>query len=97
MTTRSEIENTLSLIRGWASDRNLLDGSTPGKQMKKLLEEVGELAEAIDGINEANARIEELRAAKKNGKEVLYQFKQRELWLEKFKDAIGDCSVDLLS
>jgi NTP pyrophosphatase (non-canonical NTP hydrolase) len=34
-------------VEQWASDRNLIEGSTPGKQLKKLIEEVGELASAI--------------------------------------------------
>lgn len=34
-------------IRGWATDRNLILGSTPQAQFVKLIEEVGELAEAI--------------------------------------------------
>lgn len=34
-------------IRGWASDRNLISGSTPEKQFTKLIEEVGELAAGI--------------------------------------------------
>ena len=38
---------TLDLIRLWADDRNLLDGSTPQAQMLKLTEEVGELAAAV--------------------------------------------------
>lgn len=36
-----------SLIRGWAQDRNLIDGSTVQAQFVKLIEEIGELAEAI--------------------------------------------------
>lgn len=35
------------LIRRWAHDRNLIDGSTPDRQMTKLVEEVEELADAI--------------------------------------------------
>lgn len=34
-------------IRQWAADRNLIFGSTPQAQFVKLMEEVGELAEAI--------------------------------------------------
>lgn len=34
-------------IRRWAAARNLIQGSTPGKQFGKLEEEVTELAEAI--------------------------------------------------
>ena len=34
-------------IRGWAHQRNLISGSTPEKQMVKLLEEVGELAAGV--------------------------------------------------
>lgn len=32
------------LILGWARDRNLIEGSTPEKQLDKLFEEVGEYA-----------------------------------------------------
>lgn len=34
-------------IRGWAHDRNLIAGSTVQAQFVKLIEEIGELAEAI--------------------------------------------------
>jgi NTP pyrophosphatase (non-canonical NTP hydrolase) len=34
-------------VEAWAKDRNILDGSTPGHQLKKLIEEIGELASAI--------------------------------------------------
>ena len=45
-------------IRQWAADRNLIEGSTPWKQMSKLDEEVGELGdglriESIDDIKDA--------------------------------------------
>lgn len=35
------------LIRQWAQDRNLIAGSTVQAQFVKLIEEIGELAEAI--------------------------------------------------
>lgn len=44
MTTSTE---TFDLIRQWASDRNLIEGSEPIRQLVKLEEEVGELEEAI--------------------------------------------------
>ncbi|MFN6304351.1 MAG: MazG-like family protein [Planctomycetota bacterium] len=34
-------------IRGWAHARNLVHGSTPEKQMVKLVEEIGELAAGL--------------------------------------------------
>lgn len=34
-------------ITAWAADRNLVQGSTPQAQFCKLIEEIGELAEAI--------------------------------------------------
>jgi len=34
-------------IRRWAKDRNLIEGSTVQAQFVKLIEEIGELAEAI--------------------------------------------------
>lgn len=37
----------IQLIREWAMDRNLIDGSNPTAQMIKLREEVQELADAI--------------------------------------------------
>lgn len=54
--------NRFSDIRQWAYDRNLVAGSTPEKQMLKLVEEIGELAhgmakgreaEIVDGIGDA--------------------------------------------
>ena len=36
-----------NLIREWAKDRNLIEGSTVHAQFVKLIEEIGELAEAI--------------------------------------------------
>lgn len=38
---------TFDLIRQWAADRNLIEGSNPERQMSKLVEEVDELEEAI--------------------------------------------------
>ena len=38
-------------IRYWAENRNLLAGSTPQKQMTKLLEEIQELQDAIEADN----------------------------------------------
>lgn len=49
-------------IRNWAEARNLLEGSSPSKQLNKLMEEIGELAhginkgktgEVVDGIGDA--------------------------------------------
>ncbi|MCE2836711.1 MAG: MazG-like family protein [Cyanobium sp. 49614_E6] len=40
-------------IRGWAADRNLVEGSVPQAQMLKLVEELGELAAAIAKGNPA--------------------------------------------
>ncbi len=36
-----------NLIRAWAKDRNLIEASTAQAQFVKLIEEIGELAEAI--------------------------------------------------
>ena len=41
-------------IRGWASDRNLIDGSDEKSQFVKLMEEAGELAAAIARNNDAD-------------------------------------------
>lgn len=40
-------KNYFALIREWARDRNLIDGSTPQAQMLKTVEELGETAGAI--------------------------------------------------
>lgn len=39
---------TIDLIRQWAEDRNLIEGSDPKSQLLKTMSELGELA---DGIN----------------------------------------------
>lgn len=44
---------TFDLIRQWAADRNLIEGSNPRQQMEKLREEVGELSDAIADLDEA--------------------------------------------
>lgn len=54
--------NQFEHIRRWASQRDLIEGSTPANQLCKLIEEIGELAEGIskkrieavaDGIGDA--------------------------------------------
>lgn len=40
------------LIRGWAEDRNLIEGSDIKSQFVKLIEEAGELANAIAKKND---------------------------------------------
>ncbi len=35
------------LIRNWATERNLIEGASPEKQMLKMVEELGELSKAI--------------------------------------------------
>ena len=39
--------NHFELIRNWAHERNLVDGSDSFRQMTKLVEEMGELAHGI--------------------------------------------------
>jgi len=41
------MEAPFDKIRGWAFDRNLVEGSNPAAQLIKLREEVQELADAI--------------------------------------------------
>lgn len=41
------MKSHFELIRDWAEARNLINGSTPQKQMKKLDEEVNELRDAL--------------------------------------------------
>jgi NTP pyrophosphatase (non-canonical NTP hydrolase) len=47
--------NAFVLIRRWAYDRNLVDGSNPQAQFVKLAEEMGELAEGIAKNKHAQA------------------------------------------
>ncbi|ODN39091.1 MazG-like family protein [Pasteurella multocida] len=42
-----EIKELIEKIEQWAEDRNLIEGSTPQKQMLKLMEEFGELCGGI--------------------------------------------------
>ena len=43
-------------VEKWARDRNLIEGSTPAKQLEKLNEEVGELYEGIAYSSLADSR-----------------------------------------
>lgn len=43
-------------VLGWAEDRNLIQGSTPERQLVKLREEMWELTEAIDSCDSAAAK-----------------------------------------
>lgn len=45
-----QIKGYLGLIVGWGQDRNLIKGSTPKAQLSKLVEETGEVAEAIADV-----------------------------------------------
>ena len=42
------MQTTIDNIREWAGERNLIEGSDPKSQMCKLMEEVGELAKAVN-------------------------------------------------
>lgn len=42
------MQQFIQKIEQWAEDRNLIEGSTPQKQMLKLMEEFGELCGGID-------------------------------------------------
>ena len=51
--------NDLELsVAQWASDRNLIKGTTPDKQFIKLVEEVGEVAECIAKDRKAELKLE---------------------------------------
>lgn len=47
---------TYNKIRQWAHDRNLIEGSTPARQFKKLMEEFGELGCAVMEKNETDIK-----------------------------------------
>lgn len=38
-------------VIGWAAERNILGGSSPGRQLEKLKEEFGELCDAMDACD----------------------------------------------
>lgn len=42
------MQDLLRKVEGWAADRNLLAGSTPEAQLRKLREEVDEIDDALD-------------------------------------------------
>ncbi|MDW0641035.1 hypothetical protein P2G61_08720 [Mannheimia haemolytica] len=42
------MQQLIKNIEQWAEDRNLINGSTPQKQMLKLMEEFGELCGGIE-------------------------------------------------
>lgn len=48
--------DTIAKIRQWAKDRNLIEGSNPGAQGLKLMEEIGETAGALARIPGARAK-----------------------------------------
>lgn len=73
-------DNTLALIRQWARDRNLIEGSNPGAQGLKMVEELGETFGAL-------ARLPAARAAGDIEKERLL--------LDKVADGFGDAVVVL--
>lgn len=57
MRTLNQRSSLFDKVRGWAHDRNLVEGSTPEKQFLKLSEEIGETAAALarqdqDGIKD---------------------------------------------
>lgn len=66
------ITNTLALIRGWAKDRNLIEGSNPGAQGLKMVEELGETFGALARLPAARAKgdsdaVEKLLAKAEDG------------------------------
>lgn len=72
--------HTLELIRQWAKDRNLIDGSTPAAQGLKMVEELGETFGAL-------ARLPAARHAGDSEKEMRL--------LAEAKDGFGDAVVAL--
>lgn len=45
------MDDTIHLIRDWAVQRNLIEGSTSQAQMNKMIEELGELSSVISKSN----------------------------------------------
>ncbi|WP_118790033.1 MazG-like family protein [Haemophilus haemolyticus] len=43
----ADLQQLIKNIEQWAEDRNLIEGSTPQKQMLKLIEEYGELTSSV--------------------------------------------------
>ena len=48
MTPIRSLTETQLLVRQWAVDRNLIEGSNPTRQMEKLRSELEELSDGID-------------------------------------------------
>jgi len=72
----------------WADDRNLLDGSTPAKQIQKTAEELMELAVAIGKDEMLNALMLQINPDK--GKMLVEEVG------EELADAVGDVLVTLI-
>ena len=64
----------------WAEDRNLIEGSSPGRQIYKTMEEATELAVAIGAYE----------------KEAAYDNEDLEPHAKDIMDAIGDVTVTLI-
>lgn len=83
-TESDEIQKYIDLIKGWASERNLIRGSTPVAQLAKLVEEVGEIAAEANSIS--NIFTASLISSKVNPNLV-------DDIIDRLKDGIGDAIV----
>ena len=82
----TDTDHTLMLIRQWAQERNLIEGSDPMAQFDKLLEEVAELHTGL-----RNAHRVVVEGDNKNGAHLFQQY----IGTDEVKDALGDIVVVL--
>ena len=81
----------MNVIR-WSEDRKIIPNSTPVAQSRKTLEEAGELLEAAS-VLKAIKDITQILGG--NTEDLLTEY--RALWMDKFKDAVGDVGVTVIN
>lgn len=90
---------TFDDIRQWGTDRKIDTQSTPALQMRKLLEEAGELAGSIAWYEKTKRDIEKYEFPTHLGTGDFTTptklVQQERKAIEDFKDAVGDCVVVL--
>lgn len=74
------MEQLIAAVVRWAEDRNLIEGSSPGRQIYKTMEETTELAVAIGAY----------------GVEAAYDDADLASYEKDIMDAIGDVTVTLI-
>lgn len=81
----------LDVLR-WSEDRKIIPNSTPVAQSRKTLEEAGELLEAATALKVIKDITQILGG---QTEDLLTEY--RAIWLDKFKDAVGDVGVTVIN